>query len=167
MESEYWSDEEQEKLKKKKSDEKETKKILRTVAVTILCLSLAFSVAALLAVLNKPITHLVSFRNYDNALIATETIKDGEVATKPDITPNKPADSVNTYSFSGWDKEFTTTIKEDTTFNAQYASTPIPVVTPTPTYTVRFLNDDTAKSVLYSCSIKSGEKASYQGVTPN
>lgn len=166
MESEYWSDEEQEKLKKKKSDERETKKILRTVAVTVLCLSLAFSVAALLAVLNKPITHLVSFRNYDNTLIATETIKDGELATKPDITPTKPADSVNTYSFSGWDKEFTTTIKEDTTFNAQYASTPIPVVTPAPTYTVRFLNDDTAKSVLYSCSIKSGEKASYQGVTP-
>jgi hypothetical protein len=166
MESEYWSDEEQAKIKKKKDDEKETKKILRATAITVLCLSLAFSIAALLAVLNKPITHLVSFRNYDNALIATETIKDGEVATKPDITPTKPADSVNTYAFSGWDKEFTTTITEDVTFTAQYASTPIPVVTPTPTYTVRFLNDDTAKSVLYSCSITSGEKASYQGVTP-
>jgi hypothetical protein len=152
------------------ADPKKTSTILKSVGIGLVALSLAVSTAALIVVLtmNKksPVTHLVSFRNYDNALIATETIKDGEVATKPDITPSKPADSVNTYVFSGWDKEFTTTIKEDTTFNAQYTSTPIPVVTPTPTYTVRFLNDDTSKSVLYSCSITSGEKASYQGVTP-
>ena len=144
--------------------------ILKVVSIGLISLSLALSTVALIVTLmankNGAVTHLVSFRNYDNALIATETIKDGEVATKPDITPTKPADSVNTYSFSGWDKEFTTTIKEDTTFSAQYTATPIPVITPTPTYTVRFLNDDTGKSVLYSCSIKSGEKASYQGVTP-
>lgn len=152
------------------ADNKKAPSILKSVGIGLAALSLAISTAALIVILtmNKKgaVTHLVSFRNYDNSLIATETIKDGEVATKPDIIPTKPADSVNTYAFSGWDKEFTTTIKEDTTFNAIYTSTPIPVVTPTPTYMVRFLNDDTAKSVLYSCSITSGEKASYQGVTP-
>ena len=106
--------------------------------------------------------YTVKFRNYDAALLEQTSVKNGATVTYDGPNPTRPTDSANTYAFSGWDKDATAVITADTTFTAQYAATPIPVVVPQTYYSVRFINYD--GSILDSSSVKKGEKATYKGI---
>lgn len=48
----------------------------------------------------------VTFKNYDGAILHTETVPKGIVPTYNGILPKKPASKTHYYTFKGWDKEF-------------------------------------------------------------
>ncbi|MBQ6281960.1 MAG: InlB B-repeat-containing protein, partial [Bacilli bacterium] len=75
----------------------------------------------------------VIFAN-EGTIIKRETVVYGNAATEPAITPTKPATAQYTYTFAGWDKDFSY-ITEDLTVNATYTSS-------VNGYTVKFVNDD-------------------------
>ncbi|MBQ8001602.1 MAG: starch-binding protein [Ruminococcus sp.] len=65
--------------------------------------------------------HTVTFVNYDGTVLDTQTVKDGESATAPTVSPREG------YTFTGWSDGTNTyksdtlpTITADTTFTAQY-----------------------------------------------
>ncbi len=66
--------------------------------------------------------HTVTFKNYDGTVIDTQEVKEGYSATAPAATPTKPATVWYTYTFSGWDTDFTN-ITGDTTVTAQFTQT--------------------------------------------
>lgn len=147
----------------------EEKNTLKIVGISLVVASLTISVVAFIITLvtnsnvqKTAAMHNVSFRNYDSAIISSQSVADGEVAKDPELTPVRPADSSNTYTFDGWDKSIADTpITEDTTFVAQYNVTPIVVVAK---YLVRFYNDD--DTLLFSEQVESGSVASLSGIVP-
>lgn len=99
-------------------------------------------------------SHIVRFRDYDGTTIEagdplspTQTITTGEDAVAPD-DPTRPDNliTLKTFTFSGWDKDFTN-VQEDLIVNALYIDEPIPVQE----YTVEFLDYD--DSILKSVSV--------------
>ena len=75
----------------------------------------------------------VTFKNYDGTVLKTEAVNKGSDATAPE-TPVRQGNAQYTYTFAGWDTEFTN-IQADTVVTATYTST-INV------YTVTFKNAD-------------------------
>ncbi len=74
-----------------------------------------------LEVLYAPYTYIVTFVNFDGTVLKTETVDIGKDATAPQ-NPTRPATAQYTYTFKGWDKEFTN-ITANTTVTATYNQT--------------------------------------------
>ena len=79
--------------------------------------------------------YTVTFVNWDDTVLITETVKYGSAATAP-ADPSRPADAQYTYTFAGWDKGFDN-ITGDLTVKATYS-------TELNSYTVTFVNWDDA-----------------------
>jgi len=60
-------------------------------------------------------THTVTFKDYNGAVLKTQTVEYGSGATAPPDPDNKPG-----YHFTGWDKDFSS-VTEDIVVTAQYA----------------------------------------------
>ena len=91
----------------------------------------------------------VKFVNYDGTEISLKKYRYGETIEEP-TAPTKESDLMNSYTFSGWDKEVGI-CTGDVVFTAVYDATPIK-------YTVKFVNYDgteiSAKEYGYGATIE-------------
>jgi len=97
-----------------------------------------------------PVTtvYTVTFADYDGTVLSTESVEKGKSATAP-ADPVRAADAQYTYTFSGWDKDFSN-ITEDITVTATYSKV-------TNKYTVTFCDYD--GEVLDTQSVEYGTAA--------
>ena len=58
---------------------------------------------------------MVTFLNYDDSVLGTDTVKEGEEAQYRGTTPTKPEDDEFTYEFEGWDKDLKSITSDMTT----------------------------------------------------
>ena len=72
----------------------------------------------------------VVFKNYDNTILDTQTVKKGEVPTYNGETPTKPSDDNYKYTFNGWDSEITE-VNSDKVYTAVFMQSDLP-------YTISF-----------------------------
>lgn len=93
-------------------------------------------------------SYTVTFVNWDDSVLKTETVNYGSSATAP-ANPSRPADAQYTYTFAGWDKAFNN-ITGDLTVKATYSST-------LNSYTVTFVNWD--DSILKTETVNYGSAA--------
>ena len=77
--------------------------------------------------------YTVTFVDFDGTVLSTQQVERGKAATAP-ADPYRGADAQYTYTFSGWDKDFSY-IKEDTTITAEYTRGLV-------SYTVTFVDWD-------------------------
>ncbi|MBQ9743367.1 MAG: InlB B-repeat-containing protein, partial [Ruminococcus sp.] len=93
--------------------------------------------------------YTVTFVNYDGTVLSTQSVEYGSAATAP-ADPTRPATAQNTYTFTGWDKSFSS-VTGDLTVTAQYTTT-------TNKYTVTFVNWDgtvlSTQNVAYGSAAK-------------
>lgn len=68
----------------------------------------------------------VTFRDYDETFLGSDTVEKGEAATAP-ADPTRAADDNYTYTFAGWDKDFSHVISDMTVY-ATYTPHEIEVV---------------------------------------
>lgn len=101
-------------------------------------------------------TYTCNFYNYNNILLYTTKVKEGNDVLYGGETPLKEKDAQYTYTFKGWDQALTN-IKKDTDFIAQYDSK-------LNQYRVAFINYDT--TVLQAGLIDYGTYAKYTGAVP-
>ncbi len=73
-------------------------------------------------------TFTVTFVDYDGAVLKTQTVTKGADAVAP-ADPTRVADDTNTYTFKGWDKDYTN-VQSDLTVTAQYTAVAKAVVIP-------------------------------------
>ncbi len=66
--------------------------------------------------------YTVTFKNYDGKVLKEQSVEYGKGATAPTTTPTRPADAQYTYTFTGWDKDFSK-ITGNLTVTAQYGTT--------------------------------------------
>lgn len=83
--------------------------------------ALIFGMATFLA----PVPHTVTFLDWDDAVISTQTVESGNAAEAPD-TPIREG-----YTFSGWDTDFSEVVS-DLVVNATYAKDADPIPLPQP-----------------------------------
>lgn len=88
--------------------------------------------------------------------IKRQTYEYGDMPSCDD--PTKEADETYTYTFDSWDKTFVE-VTEATTYTASYTKTYID-------YTIRFVNDDDAATVLDEQTLHYGDVITYAGVAP-
>ena len=81
-----------------------------------------------------PHFYTVRFVNYDGKVLENTTVKEGETPVYPGSTPTKPADTENTYTFSGW-----TPALAPATSNITYTATFTAVKK---AYTITWKNED-------------------------
>ena len=93
-------------------------------------------------------SYTVTFVNYDGEVLSTQSVLYGNSAIAPSA-PTKPADAKYTYTFSGWDTDFTS-IKTDITVKALFDAT-------LNKYTVTFVDFD--GTVLKTESVEYGKSA--------
>lgn len=62
------------------------------------------------------------FKNYDGSELMRASADRGSTINAPQLNPQKPADNLYTYTFSGWDKTLPHTLTADVTFIAQFTS---------------------------------------------
>ena len=67
-----------------------------------------------------PLVYTVEFVS-DGAVVLTQSVKHGELATMPATVPVKEG-----FDFQGWDYDFSKPVLKDTTINAIYTETPAP-----------------------------------------
>ena len=91
-------------------------------------------------------TYTVTFYDWNNAVLKTQTVKQGEAATAP------TAPSRTGYTFTGWDKDFTN-VQSDLSVYATYTENGQPVTT----YTVKFC--DWNGTVLKTQTVQQGQSA--------
>ena len=101
-----------------------------------------------LVVLYTPPTYTVTFKDWDGTVLSTQSVQKGQAASAP-VSPSRESDGTYTYTFTGWDKEFSN-ITGDTVITAQYT-------TAENVYTVTFLDHDGI--VLYYQVVAKGESA--------
>ena len=93
----------------------------------------------------------------DGVVLESEKVAYGAKAVYHGANPSKAANAQYTYSFSGWDKDPTSTsISADTIFTAQFTNT-------VNSYTASFYYDESTVTPLYTVSVPFGSFASYQG----
>ena len=61
----------------------------------------------------------VTFKNYDDETLKTETLDYGATPVAPETAPVKPYDDDNHYTFKGWDKEIAA-VTGDVTYTAEF-----------------------------------------------
>ena len=93
------------------------------------------------------IDYLVNFNDYDGSTISSKTYHYGDTIEVP-ANPSKPSNDVYGYTFTGWDKEVTSTCLGNATYTAQYEQYYID-------YLVEFVNPD--GSVISSKSYHYGD----------
>lgn len=113
-----------------------------------------------MAVYDAPNAFECTFLNYDGTLLSRSYCSVGGTAVFSGPTPTKASESdgsgtITKYEFSGWDKSLKN-IKGDTTFTAQFTSTPY--------YECKFVNYD--GTLLYETDTFKGGTATYEGSTP-
>ncbi len=74
-----------------------------------------------LAEIDEVVMFTVEFCDYDGTVISTQRVEEGTDAIAP-ADPTRPATAQFTYTFSGWDTDFTNVTK-NTTVNALYTET--------------------------------------------
>ena len=99
----------------------------------------------------------VRFLNYNNEVLYETKVLEGNVPTYQGNDPEREEDEQFSYSFSGWTPAISA-ISKDTTYVAEFTSTPLPV------YHVTFVNYD--DSVLYEVDVIKKQAAVYSGETP-
>jgi len=100
--------------------------------------------------------YLCRFYDYNNDLLQSTYVTEGETVTYTGKTPSRPADAQYTYSFKQWDKSLIG-ISAHTDFKPIFNNT-------TNKYTVTFVNWD--GTTLGSSTVDYGTKATYTGSTP-
>jgi len=68
----------------------------------------------------EPVQYTVTFKNYDESVLATITVNEGTKAVYDGPTPTKPSTAQYTYYFAGWDKNLTNVSSSFSTI-AQYS----------------------------------------------
>ncbi len=101
-------------------------------------------------------SYTVTWTNYDDTVLKTDTVDYGETPAYTGATPTKPADAQYTYTFVGWTPEINT-VTGDVTYKATYTNAKNK-------YTVRWLNYD--NTVLQEGTVDYGETPEYTGDTP-
>lgn len=107
--------------------------------------------------IEPPVTHTVTFKNWDGTNLYSAIVKHGESAVYRASTPVRTANEDYTFTFNGWDKSLSNVIC-DTVYTATFKAVPIPK------YKVEFRNWD--GTVLYTTYVKYGKPAYYVGQTP-
>ncbi len=80
-----------------------------------------FSIYALYKVDAKPKSYTVTWKDGDGNTMKVETVADGGSATPPVTTPRKTATDKYTYTFSGWDTDYSK-ITKDTIISAWFTA---------------------------------------------
>lgn len=80
-----------------------------------------FSVYALYRLLGPEKTYTVTWKDGDGRTMKTETVVEGRTATPPTEVPTKTAASGYTYTFSGWDTDYSV-ITRDTVISARFSA---------------------------------------------
>ena len=105
-------------------------------------------------------SYTVNFVNWDNSVLKTDNVNYGSGVIAP-ADPSRPADAQYTYTFAGWDKEFSS-ITGNLTIKATYSNQ-------LNSYTVSFVNwDDSVlktESVNYGNAATAPEAPSREGYT--
>ncbi len=101
-------------------------------------------------------TFTVTWTNYDDTVLNTDTVNYGATPTYTGETPTKPADAQYTYTFVGWTPAIDAATG-DVTYKATYTNAKNK-------YTVRWLNYD--NTVLQEGTVDYGETPEYTGDTP-
>lgn len=83
---------------------------------------LEYSVTAGTITVTEP-TVTVTWKNYDGSILKTDTLDIGATPSYSGATPTRAADTLYTYSFSGWTPEITTAT-QDAVYTARFASSP-------------------------------------------
>ncbi len=83
----------------------------------------------------------VRFLNYDGSLIKAYSVEENTDPIYDGATPTRESDAQFTYTFSGWDRPFST-VTEDQTYTAVYSNT-------VNTYTVQWIHKDSSTSAIY------------------
>ncbi len=104
-----------------------------------------------------PVQYTITFKNYDDSVLSTQTVNQGSTVVYSGPTPTRPSTSQYTYTFTGWDKNLTNVTSSFSTI-AQYSST-------INSYTIIWQNHDgtvleTDNNVPY------GTTPTYDGATP-
>jgi hypothetical protein len=69
-----------------------------------------------------PVQYTITFKNYDDSVLSTQTVNQGSTVVYSGPTPTRPSTSQYTYTFTGWDKNLTNVTSSFSTI-AQYSST--------------------------------------------
>jgi len=100
--------------------------------------------------------YTATFVNFDGSELFSERYGYGDTPIYLGMAPEKPANELYTYSFTGWDKEIGP-LTEDTVYTALFKEDEI-------LYTVTFVNDD--DSFLDEDKVGYNGKATYHGPAP-
>ena len=101
-------------------------------------------------------SYTVTWTNYDDTVLKTDTVDYGETPAYTGATPTKPADAQYTYTFVGWTPTINT-VTGDVTYKATYTNAKNK-------YTVKWLNYD--NTVLQEGTVDFGVTPKYTGTTP-
>ena len=101
-------------------------------------------------------SYTVTWTNYDDTVLKTDTVDYGETPAYTGATPTKPADAQYTYTFVGWTPTINT-VTGDVTYKATYTNAKNK-------YTVKWLNYD--NTVLQEGTVDFGVTPEYTGITP-
>ncbi|MBQ4395264.1 MAG: Ig-like domain-containing protein [Paludibacteraceae bacterium] len=112
-------------------------------------------------VIPQPTKYLIRFRDWDNTILQSSQVEEGQMPVYTGETPTRPEDDQYTYTFSGWSPEIVPAT-ENANYNAQYTAMP-KTITPV-YYTIRFLNYDGTE--LQSSQVLAGDVPVYNGATP-
>jgi hypothetical protein len=104
-----------------------------------------------------PVQYTITFKNYDDSVLSTQTVNQGSTVVYSGPTPTRPSTFQYTYTFTGWDRTLTNITSSFTT-KAEFTST-------TNTYTVIWQNHD-GTTLETDTNVSYGTTPAYNGVTP-
>ena len=128
----------------------------------ILFISIFFSLFSVISCSSEqkeknPETVFVTFKNHDDSVLFHTEIPYGSKVNYQGETPIKESDEQNSYVFSGWDKDVSKNIYDNTIFIAQFSAN-------VQKYEVQFLNYD--GTLLSSVNVEYGNTVKYNGKIP-